>query len=170
MKHFTFFSSGMKRYLKLYDHKLIQLTTDPLIKSSTMYKWQSRETHEQLVRQIVTEHLCLKQLRSYLRQRVNKSSNRNQRSHSLYYNWTKLKWMIRVSNYNRPFPSSPRPPFPSEAKSEVCHESQFSFILKLELIIITKISLLDSLWKGDYEGNSEMGCLKQQSDLLPLAL
>ena len=39
------------------------------------------------------------------------------------------------SRPNRPFPSSPRPPFQSEAK----------FILKLELITITKISHLASL-------------------------
>ena len=30
------------------------------------------------------------------------------------------------------------------------YKNQFSFIMKLELIIITKISLLDSLWKGDW--------------------
>ena len=46
---------------------------------------------------------------------------------------------------NRPFPSSPEPPFQSEAKWEVCYENQFSFILKVELIILTKISYLDSL-------------------------
>ena len=40
---------------------------------------------------------------------------------------------------NRPCPSSPQPPFQSEAKCEVCYENQFSFILKLELIIITKV-------------------------------
>ena len=48
-------------------------TTDPLINSSTIYKWWSRKTHEPLVRQIVTEHLCLKQVRFYLRQLVNKA-------------------------------------------------------------------------------------------------
>ena len=48
---------------------------------------------------------------------------------------------------NRPFPNSPQPPFQSEAKCEVCHENQFSFSLKLELLIITKISHLDSLRK-----------------------
>ena len=47
--------------------------------------------------------------------------------------------------HNRPFPSSPQPPFQSEAKCEVCHENQFLFILKLELITITKITHLDSL-------------------------
>ena len=46
----------------------------------------------------------------------------------------------------RPFPSSPQPPFQSEAKCEVFfYENQFSFILKLELITIKKISHLDSL-------------------------
>ena len=44
--------------------------------------------------------------------------------------------MLKFSN--RPFPSSPHPPFQSEAKCE----NQFSFILKLQLIIITKISHL----------------------------
>ena len=51
---------------------------------------------------------------------------------------------------NRPFQSSPQPLFQSEAKCEVCCENQFSFILKLELIIITKVSHLDSLWKRDW--------------------
>ena len=52
---------------------------------------------------------------------------------------------------NRPFPSSLQPLFQSEAKSEVlCYEDQFSFILKVELIAITKISHLDSLWKRDW--------------------
>ena len=47
---------------------------------------------------------------------------------------------------NRPFPSSPPPPFQSEAKCEVfVMKNQFSFILKLDLITITKISHLDSL-------------------------
>ena len=32
----------------------------------------------------------------------------------------------------------------------LCYENQFSFILKLELIIITKISHLNSLWKRDW--------------------
>ena len=32
----------------------------------------------------------------------------------------------------------------------LCYENQFSFILKLELIIITKVSHLDSLWKRDW--------------------
>ena len=45
----------------------------------------------------------------------------------------------------RPFPSSPQPPFQIEAKCEVCYENQFSFILKLELIAITKISTSDSI-------------------------
>ena len=31
----------------------------------------------------------------------------------------------------------------------LCYENQFSFILKVELITITKISHLDSLWKRD---------------------
>ena len=51
---------------------------------------------------------------------------------------------------NRPFPSSTQPPFQSEAKCELCYENQFLFILKLELITITKISHLDSLWKRDW--------------------
>ena len=42
---------------------------------------------------------------------------------------------------NRPFQTSSQPPFQSEAK---CGD-QFSFILKLELITITKITHLDSL-------------------------
>ncbi|KAK2554305.1 hypothetical protein P5673_024314 [Acropora cervicornis] len=42
------------------------------------------------------------------------------------------------SSYNRPFPSSPQPPFQSEAECEV-------FILKVELFTITKILHLDSL-------------------------
>ena len=37
-----------------------------------------------------------------------------------------------------------------KVRLSLCHENQFSFILKLELIIITKISHLDSLWKRDY--------------------
>ena len=49
------------------------------------------------------------------------------------------------SQYNRPFPSSYQPPFQSEAKCKDCYENQFSFILKLELITMTKISHLDSL-------------------------
>ena len=32
----------------------------------------------------------------------------------------------------------------------LCYENQFSIILKLELIIITKVSHLDSLWKRDW--------------------
>ena len=41
---------------------------------------------------------------------------------------------------NRPFPSSSQPPFQSEAKCEVfVMKINFLFILKLELIIITKI-------------------------------
>ena len=46
----------------------------------------------------------------------------------------------------KPFPSSPQPPFQSEANCKVfVMKNQFSFILKLELITITKISHLDSL-------------------------
>ena len=62
--------------------------------------------------------------------------------------WNIPKKTLKGSN--RPFPSSSQPPFQSEAKCEVCYENQFSFILKLELIIITKISHLDSLWKRDW--------------------
>ena len=40
----------------------------------------------------------------------------------------------------------------------LCYENQFSFILKLQLITITKISHLDSLW--EIEGNSEMAYCK----------
>ena len=60
-----------------------------------------------------------------------------------------------------PFPSSSQPPFQSEAKCEFCYENQFSFILKLELIIITKISHLDSLWKRDWGelGNGLFYCV-----------
>ena len=43
----------------------------------------------------------------------------------------------RISN--RPFPSG------SISKRSLCYENQFSFILKLELIIISKISHLDLL-------------------------
>ena len=47
---------------------------------------------------------------------------------------------------NRPFPSSPQPPFQSEANCEVfVMNDQFLFILKLEVITITRISHLDSL-------------------------
>ena len=60
---------------------------------------------------------------------------------------------------NRPFPISPQSPFQSKAKCEVCYENQFSFILKLELIIITKVLHLDSLWKRDWGelGNGLLG-------------
>ena len=53
-------------------------------------------------------------------------------------------WICRL---NRPFPSSPQPPFQSEAKCEVfVMKISFHFIqLKLKLIIITKVSHLDSL-------------------------
>ena len=58
---------------------------------------------------------------------------------------------------DRPLPNSPQPPFQSEAKCEVCYENQFSFILKLELITITKISHLDSKkLERETKGNSEM--------------
>ena len=54
----------------------------------------------------------------------------------LLFNWVKLlvfPYLLRGSKlFNRPFPSSPQPPFKA-------------FILKLELITITKISHLDSL-------------------------
>ena len=53
---------------------------------------------------------------------------------------------------NRPFPSSSQPPFQSEAKCEdfVIKISFHLYVLKLELIIMTKISHLDSLWKRDW--------------------
>ena len=53
--------------------------------------------------------------------------------------------VIVLSLFNRPFLSKPQPPFQSEAKCEVCYENQISFILKLQLIIIIKVSHLDSL-------------------------
>ena len=52
---------------------------------------------------------------------------------------------MNIMQKKRPFPSSPQPPFQSEAMCEACYENQFSFILKLELIIIIKVSHLDSL-------------------------
>lgn len=60
MKHFKFSSLGLKQYQQhLCDHKWGQLMTDPLINSSTI---KSHETHERLIPQIVTEHLCAKQV------------------------------------------------------------------------------------------------------------
>ena len=53
-----------------------------------------------------------------------------------------IPWMPRT----RPFPSSIQPLFQGEST----WEDQFSFILKLELIAITKISLLDSFWNRDW--------------------
>ena len=62
---------------------------------------------------------------------------------SVIYYWTDT----RQHGINRPFLSSP--PFQSEAKCEVFYENQFSFILKFDLITITKISHLDSLGRRD---------------------
>ena len=58
---------------------------------------------------------------------------------------------------NRPFPSSSQPPYQSEAKCEVCYENQFSFILKSELIIITKFCT-ETRFEREIERNSEMAC------------
>ena len=63
--------------------------------------------------------------------------------------WVSLKAESRNIRFKRPFPSSPQPPFQSEAKCEVCYKNQLSFILKMELITVTKISHLDSLGKRD---------------------
>ena len=40
--------------------------------------------------------------------------------------------------------------FKARLVGSLCYEKQFSSILKLELIIITKVSQLDSLWKRDW--------------------
>ena len=47
-----------------------------------------------------------------------------------------------------------------KARRSLCYENQVSFILKLELIIITKVSHLDSLWKRDW-GELGNGLLTQ---------
>jgi len=64
-------------------------------------------------------------------------------------NMNKKKVLMSGLLFNRPFPSSTQPSFESKAKCKVCYENQFSFIMKLELITITKISHLDSPWKRD---------------------
>ena len=61
------------------------------------------------------------------------------------YNINKKKVLMSGLLCNTPFPSSPQPPFESNAKCKVCYENQFSLIMKLELITITKTSHLDSL-------------------------
>ena len=48
----------------------------------------------------------------------------------------------------------------------LCYQNQFLFILKLELITITKTSHLDSLWKRDW-GELGNGLLKCQTAILP---
>ena len=58
-------------------------------------------------------------------------------------------WVNWVVHGRRPFPSSPQPLFRDESKEEVFVMNQFSFELKLELIVITKISQLDFLWRRD---------------------
>jgi len=64
-----------------------------------------------------------------------------------------MVFVSKLHACNRPFPSSSQPPFQSEAKCEVlCYENQFSFILKLELIIITKNFALRLALKGILRG------------------
>ena len=45
-------------------------------------------------------------------------------------NINKKKALMSGLLFNRPFPSSPQPPFESKAKCKVCYENQFSFIMK----------------------------------------
>ena len=77
---------------------------------------------------------------------------------ALFNGWIIAVQRISSSKHNGPFPSSPLPPFQS-----YCYENQFSFILKLVLIIMTKISHLDSLWKRD-QGKLGNGLLSRPVD------
>ena len=55
--------------------------------------------------------------------------------------WTYLG----IRCYNLAFQSSALPLFQGESTCEFCYEYQLSFILKVQVITITKISYLDSL-------------------------
>ena len=50
-----------------------------------------------------------------------------------------MKHIYHFQLFNGPFLSSLQPLLQGESTSEVCYEYQFSFVLKLELITITKI-------------------------------